>query len=172
MTFKLDGLKELEAALTELKTRATARRTADRALRKAAEPIRDKARELAPDDLETGVNNYLKASIKIGRAGTQERQRGNSGNLVTTYIGIDGSTLPPKVAKTKTGKGGKAILAGGGVAAYSIFVEMGTNSRPAQPYMRPAWEQTKDAALARLADDLRTEITKTAERAARKRAKA
>ena len=166
----LSGFKELEAALGELKDKATARKVADRALRKAAEPIRDRAKELAPDDPETGTGNYLVASIQIGRAGTQTQRRGNSGSLVTTYIGINGAVLPPKPSTRRLTKKGTG-KPGGGVAQYSIFTELGTLSRPAHPFMRPAWEEKQQEALANLADILRSEILKTKARAARKAAR-
>lgn len=171
MKFAFTGGKELAAALGELKDRATSRRVADRALRKAAEPIRDRAVELAPDAPETGSFNYLKASIKIGRALRSEQRSANQGQMVTTFIGIDPDVLKPKVSKTKKGKRGQALLAGGGVAAYSIFVETGRSDRAPHPYMRPAFEEKRGEALDRLADDLRTEIEKTAARAARKAAR-
>lgn len=170
MKTKVSGFKEAAANLALLGNNATARRVGERALRKAAEPVRDEAKRLAPDDPETGSNNFLRASIKIGRAATQIRRAGNSGNRVTVYIGIDGSVLPPKPSSRRKTKKGSART-GGGVAAYSIFVEMGSKSHAAQPFMRPAWEAKKQVALDRLADDVRAEVEKTMARAARKAAR-
>lgn len=49
VTVKMEGLKELDAALAEFK-KATARTVAQRALIKAAQPMVEEARRLAPDD--------------------------------------------------------------------------------------------------------------------------
>lgn len=167
---KLSGFKELEAQLATLKDKATSRRVGLRALQKAAEPIRDRAKELAPDDPATGEGKYLKEAIKIGRAAGAQQKEGNSGSIVSTFIGIDGSVKPAKPStKRKTKKGtGKP---GGGVAAYSIFQELGTSSRSAQPYLRPAFEEKKQEAVESMAEILREEIVATKGREARKAAR-
>lgn len=166
----LSGFKELEAELASLKDRATSRRVAERALRRGAEPIRDRAKELAPDDPNNGEGKYLVEAIKIGRAAGQQQKLGNSGNVVSTFVGIDGSVKPATPStrrKTKKGTG----KPGGGVAAYSIFQELGTSSRSAQPYLRPAFEEKKEEAVENMADILREEIVSTKARAARKAAR-
>lgn len=170
MKVSITGGKDLEAAFAQLKDGATKRRTGTRALQKAAEIIRDRAKELAPDDLETGANNYLRASIKIGRAAGAMQRQNNSGSVVTTFVGIDGSVLPSKPSTKRLTKKGTG-KPGGGVAVYSIMVENGTASHAAKPFMRPAWEQTKDSALKAIVEITRVEIDKTAARAARKAAK-
>lgn len=170
MKVDITGGKELEAAFAKLKDAATQRRTALRALQKAATVIQERAQELAPDDPETGAFNFLKASIKVGRAKGDTQRNANSGSLVTTFVGIDGSVLPPKPSSRRKTKKGTA-KEGGGVAAYSIMVENGTATHPAQPYMRPAWEQTHEEALQQIIEITRTEIEATAARAARKAAK-
>lgn len=133
----------------ELATKATARNVAERALKLAATPIRDRWEELAPED-----QGDLKRSIKIGRAikSVQKTARGN-GDAVTTFVGIDES-----VDKR--------------LHIYAEVQEFGSDSVPAQPAGRPAWEEKKLEAFNRLADDLRSEIDKAAARAARKAARA
>lgn len=170
MKVTITGGKELEAAFAQLKDGATRRRTADRALRKAAVMIRDRAKELAPDDPATGTGKYLRESIKIGKARGGLQRSENSGSYVTTFIGIDASVLPPKPSSRRKTKKGAAKL-GGGVATYSILMENGTSSHPAQPYMRPAWEQTREGALQAIVTITRAEIDATAARAARKAAR-
>ena len=166
----LSGFKELEAAMSELKDRATSRRVADRALQRGAEPIRDRAKELAPDDPATGEGKYLVEAIKIGRAAGVQQKLGNSGNVVSTFVGIDGSVKPAKPSTKRLTKKGTG-KPGGGVSAYSIFMEIGTESHAAQPYMRPAFEEKKEEAVEGMADILREEIVATQARAARKAAK-
>lgn len=170
MKVDFTGGKELEAAFAQLKDGATKRRTALRALQKAAEIIRDRAKELAPDDPATGTGKYLRESIKVGKAKGYAQKDENSGSRVTTFVGIDGSVLPPKPSSRRKNKKGQS-KDGGGVAVYSIMVENGTATHPAQPYMRPAWEQTKDQALQAIIDITRAEIDATAARAARRAAK-
>lgn len=170
-SFKLSGFKELEAELNSLGKRVTARRVAERALRKAAEPIHARAKELAPDDPETGTGKYLVEAIKIGRASGVEQKLGNSGEVVSVFVGIDGSVKPSKPSTKRLTKKGTG-KPGGGVAAYSIFMEMGTATHSAKPYMRPAFEEKKQEAVENIAEILREEIGKTKARAARKAAKA
>lgn len=146
MKVEFKGGAELEAALGRLKTKATARNTAERALKLAAQPIRDEWERLAPED-----EGDLKRSIKIGKAvkGFQKQSRGDT---VLTFVGIDES-----IDKR--------------LHIYAEVIEFGNSSHPAQPAGRPAWESQKQVALDRLADDLRSEILKTEARAARKAAR-
>lgn len=170
MKVDFTGGKELEAAFAQLKDGATKRRTGLRALQKAAEIIRDRAKELAPDDPETGAGTYLRESIKIGKTKGEPQKGGNKGTLITTFVGIDGSVLPPKASTKRITRNGSGRL-GGGVATYSVLVENGTATHAAKPYMRPAFEQTKDEALKSIAEIATKEIEVTAARAARKAAK-
>jgi HK97 gp10 family phage protein len=172
---KFTGAKELEAALRDLGSKATAKRVAVRALTRAAEPIRDKAIQNAPDDPKSGLGKYLRESIKIGKKAGQSRGFKRSmagGDTAEVWVGIDGNVLPAKAPKTerrRNRKGGGS--SGGGVAAYSIFVEKGTSSMAPQPFMEPAWHSEKMTAFNRLGADLWAEIDKAAARQARKKAK-
>lgn len=146
MKVSFKGGLEIEAALKALGDKGAIKRTAERALKRAAEPIRDKAKELAPKD-----ERHLEESISIGRA-IQAFQRTSSGDVVRTFVGIDES----KDAR---------------LHIYASVDEFGTESHPAQPYMRPAWEAEKMTAFNLVKDTLDEEIIKTAARQARKRAK-
>lgn len=146
MKVEFRGGKELEAALAQLGDKGAARRTAERALKLAAQPIRDRWEQLVPED-----QGDLKRSIKIGRA-IGAFQRSSRGDIVKTFIGVDESQ--------------DARL-----HIYAEVQEFGNESNPAQPAGRPAWESQRMVAFDRLAADLWAEISKTAERAARKRAK-
>ena len=178
MKVEFKGGKDLEAALRELGNKALAKRVVERALRLAAEPIRNEAVNLAPDDTATGDPISLKSAIKIGKKATTRglrnfRRSEQGKDTAEVWIGIDPSVRPPRDSKSKRNKRGTRFLqSGGGVAAYSMFMEFGTGTHQAQPYMRPAWEGKKMEAFNRLADDLRSEIDKAAARAARKAARA
>ena len=144
MTFS--GGRELEAALADLGKRTTQKRTAERALKKAAEPIRDKWESLVPED-----KGNLKRSIKIGKA-VKAVRKGLPGEVAAMYVGVDESQDRR-------------------LHIYAEVQEFGNESNPAQPAGRPAWESEKQTSLDRLADDLWAEIEKTAERQARKSAR-
>jgi HK97 gp10 family phage protein len=146
-SFKFEGGREIEAALAELGKPALIRRTADRGLRAAAEPIRDEWVRLAPEQ-----EGDLKNAIKIGKAIRAYQRRGNSGDLVTTFVGIDESV--------------NARL-----HIYAEVEEFGNETHAAQPAGRPAFESRKQAAADRLADDLRAMIEDVARRAERKTAR-
>ncbi len=142
------GGKELEQSLKELGKRSTMRRTADRALRKAAEPIRDRWAELVPVD-----QGDLKRSIQIGKAVKTFQKNANQGQTVSVFIGVDESQDRR-------------------LHIYAPESEFGSQRQKAQPAGRPAFEEKRDEAVERLSEDLRLEIMKTAQRAARKAAKA
>lgn len=178
MKLAFSGGKELEQALKELADPGARRRAATRALTRGAEIIRDEARILAPDDPKTGAGKYLREAIKVGkRADSSVRNKqfraSEAGRqMVEMYVGIDGSVKPPQQPKTdrrrRRAAGGTS---GGSVAAYSIFLEHGTSSMAAQPYMRPAFDKTKMQVLDQIGGILGEEIAKTAARAARKKAR-
>lgn len=153
MKVKFEGGKELEAALAELADAGAAKRTADRALRLAAQPIRDKW--VSGIDV---VSGNLKRSIKIGkRAATRavrRFRRGAGRDVVEVFIGVDASEGPD-----------------GQLPIYAFIEEFGKDNQPANPAGRMAWESQKMVAFNRLAEDLRQEINKTAKRLANKRAK-
>lgn len=154
MKVDFKGGKELEAALKELGDKGAARRTAERALKLAAQPIRDAWG--AGVDVQSGD---LKRSIKIGKRvqtrATRRFRKGAGQDIVETYIGVDASEGPD-----------------GRLPIYAVIEEFGSKDQAANPAGRNAWESKKMAAFDRLADDLRAEIEATAARAARKKARA
>lgn len=162
MKVSIKGGREVEAALRELGNKVTARNVGRRALVNAAEPIRDLAKMLAPDDPRTGTGKFLKESIKIAPG----KRRGDT---MQVRIGIDAS-VDPAVEKPRQGGG---TYRDPGVAGVSVIQEFGAPAAnvPAQPFMRPAWEVNKLATPQRMVDALRPEIEKAAQRAARKRAR-
>jgi HK97 gp10 family phage protein len=145
-TVKVEGLKEIEAALKEL-PRSTGKSVLRRVLRKRAQPIADAAQARAPRD-----EGQLQASIGIGTKLTK-RQRGAHRKMF------------------KNDKASVEVFVGAGGLPQAITQEFGTVDHGPQPFMRPAWEAGKDELLEGLKDDLWTEIEKAAKRHARKTAR-
>lgn len=140
VTVKIDGLREMDAALAEL-SKAVAKNTLIRVGKAALEPMAEVARSLAPDDPATGGND-LKASIIVGTKLTP-RQRGlakkEPKDFATVYMG----TADPS----------------------GIFQEFGTINHGPQPFMRPAFASEARSTIDRVASGLKPEIDKSVARA-------
>jgi HK97 gp10 family phage protein len=158
ITVKIDGLKEIEAALKTL-SKSTARRVQQRVLMKRAEPIRDAAKAKVP--VRTGA-------LKAGIIATTKRPRGHKTAAAQAFAGAGG------------GKAGRAAAKAAGGTPAEVFVvtprlpqahmvEFGSvNNRP-QPYLRPAWDALKHGTLDGIAKDLWAEIQAAAARSAKRR---
>lgn len=124
----LTGFRELAAAMRELGAR-TAKNTLRRAVSAGAAVVRNEARSRAPVD--TGE---MKKDIQMKR---EKDQRG--GPLAARFSVF-----------VRSGK--KSRLAGRARdvqkdSFYWKFVEYGTSKMPAQPFMRPSFESTKEEAV-------------------------
>jgi HK97 gp10 family phage protein len=150
VTVKVEGLRELDAALGALAAeygkpagKAVLRRVADKAL----QPMAETARQLAPDDPETGGND-LKASITVGGKLTARQARlarkDQNKSTVTRYMG----TADPA----------------------GIQQEFGNVNHGPQSFMRPAFAQHARGAIDIVAKELGPEIERTAARLAKRRA--
>lgn len=64
------------------------------------------------------------------------------------------------------------VFAGPGNNPQAVQQEFGNRNHPPQPFMRPAWEETREPALEIVKDELAVEIDKAAARARRKALKA
>jgi HK97 gp10 family phage protein len=168
-TVRISGLRELDHALGEL-PKATARRTLVRVLTRAAEPVAETARQLAPDDPETGapdlrssiaVSTKLKNAVGKAEFAAVMREGGTRSEaraaLIAARKGTDASFAEVFVGP---GKGG----------AHGVLQEFGTVNHGPQPFMRPAWERHKGQALEIIKRELGPEIEKTAARIAKRRA--
>jgi len=134
---KLSGFRELDHALAQL-PKAVARNTLRRIGKEALEPMAAIAAARAPVD-----EGNLALSIAVSEQRTRRASRG--GRDPKTSIEI-------------------AMGPAGGFSAlpYASFVEFGTVDTPAQPYMRPAFDQEAEATIKRLQESLAKEITKAA----------
>jgi HK97 gp10 family phage protein len=140
-TKNLTGFKELADALKQLPQRV-ARKHLRGSTAKGATVIRKAARDLAPVD--TGE---MRKDIQIKRERT-------SGDHVASYS-----------VYTRGGK--RSRLAGKARnvdkdSFYWKFVEFGTAKMAAQPFMRPAFEANKEAAVDALGEELDKRIQKEA----------
>lgn len=144
MKVKVEGLKALQTALRALPD-ATAKNVIRRVLRKAGAPIAARARALVPVD-EGDLQGSIAVSTKL--------------------------TWRQRARHRKYGPDDIEVFVGAGPHPQAHLQEFGTQHHPPQPFMRPAWDAEKDGALEGIKADLWAEIEKSANRLARKRAKA
>ena len=171
ISVRTTGFKELDAALAQL-PKAAAKRTLQRTLLKAGQPIADEATALAPRDtgelagslaVSTRIaNNVGKAEFAaVMRAGgTRSEARGamiaarrasaGEGSFAMAFVG-------PEKAKTKA------------AAIKRIVMEFGSVKRniARRPYTRPAWDTKQGEALDIVKWELGNEIIATARRLGR-----
>lgn len=159
------GFKELDTALALL-PKAAAKRTLQRTLLKAGQPIADAAQAGAPvdtgelrDSIKVGTrigNNVGKAEFHAVMKGggskgdalaamRNARRDANGGTFAVVFVG-------PEKAKTKR------------AAVKRIVQEFGSVRQAPQPYLRPAWDAEKMNALSICRNELAGEIIATAKR--------
>lgn len=142
-SFKIDGLADLDRALGEL-PKGLGKGVLRRTLVKAGAPIDAAWRAKAP-----------KLSGALGESG-----------------GVSTKLTRRQKTGAKEGKSYVEVYVGPGALPQATQQEFGNAQQAPQPFMRPAWEETKDQALDIIANGLGDEIAKTAERLAKRRAKA
>lgn len=144
---KVDGLKELDAALGEL-PKTTGKAVLRRVLKKAAQPVADAAERLAPRD-----DGTLAASIGVSTKLTTRQKREHRKMF-------------------KSDKASVEMFVGAGKLPQAHIQEFGSETIVTpQPFMRPAWDGNKMAVLEAIKNDLGGEIMKAAQRLARKAAR-
>lgn len=183
MTFRLEGMEDLEQALAEVAKQSTRVAITRRALRKAAAPMLEKAKRYAP--IDTGK---LEASIKIST-----RAKGEVGRAAYAQTMQSGGTRQEAVAAMRTARRNfkaenpPAILYLGPAqnAWHAHFIEFGTrphtnagmyagSQHPGtapDPFMRPAFDSEAHATIDRLKPLLWEEIQKHAARMAKRAAR-
>lgn len=137
---KIEGLKELDAALGEL-PKATAKNVLKRVLMDAGEITAQAMRAGAPVD-----EHHLYEGIDVG------------------------TKLTPRQAGMHKEEGGKAFqeVFVGTANPAGVQQEFGNSRHPPQPFARAGWDSTKGEVLERISNNLWAEISKAAARAARK----
>lgn len=141
-TFKVEGLAELDRQLAEL-SQSAGKGVLRRAGRAGLAPFDQAWRAKAP---------------KL------------SGDLVES--GGVGSKLTRRVRKSVERENSVEVFAGPGANPQAWQQEVGNHHHVAQPFVRPAWAETKEQALEIVRTVLGAEIMKAAKRKARKEAKA
>jgi len=135
-TFEIEGLADLDAKLGELGL--SAGKGVLRRVGRAALQLFDQAwRAQAPE-----LTGRLKKSGGVG------------------------SKLSKRVRKANVRENTVEIFAGPGPHPEAVQQEFGNSHNAAQPFARPAWDQTQDAALNIVKTELGGEIMKTAARKA------
>ena len=153
VTVRINGLNQLQDSLAKLERKARNRISA-KAMRKGGAIIRDKARENAP---------VLTENVPHRRAGTlkkaiSSRTKVGKNGKTNTYIWVKG--LSNKQVLKFKGKTGKNAAYNPRDPFYWRFVEFGTSKMAAKPFMRPAFQQSKDKAAQAIISSLREEIIK------------
>lgn len=146
VSVKVEGFRELEKALSDL-NQSTAKGVVRRSLKKAAEPVAQRMRDMAPED-DGNLRNSIGISSKLSKRQKSQHRRmfGTSPSAVEMFMGA-------------------------GALPQAHLQEFGTFSQAPQPFARPAWNAGKEMVLVRLKGILGSEILKTAQRAARRAAK-
>ncbi|SNT76715.1 HK97-gp10 family putative phage morphogenesis protein [Paracoccus seriniphilus] len=151
VTIDVEGFAELEKALDNL-SKSAGKAVLRRALKKAAQPTADLARSMAP--VKTGK---LAKSVIVGT-----RLDGRQARIHRRMFRDDKAAVEMFV--------GPSYLRGDG-GRHGHLVEFGTSKMAARPFMRPAWDQDKNAMLERLSDELWAELEKSIRRAEKRAAK-
>ncbi len=136
ITFKLEGGKELAAALKNLPD-AISLRVQREALRAGAEPMRAHAASLAPRGPDAP---HIADNIVIGAA---------SGKAAEEFIREDAAAIAVGPSKD---------------FFYGFFWEYGTIKQPARPFMRPAFDTQAPRSLEIIGQRLGEAIIKAANR--------
>jgi HK97 gp10 family phage protein len=137
-TFKIEGLAELDEALSEL-PKATARNVLLRTLKEQGAPIRDAGEANAPR-LEGGLQQSYTVSTKLSR---RQKKLNRKESDVEVYIGP-------------------------GPAAKGVQTEFGNAHQAPHPHLRPAFDTNVQRVLNGIRDDLAAQIEKARARLARK----
>lgn len=169
---KVEGLKELDAALGEL-SKGAARGALRRALIKAAEPMRDAAARNAPEDTGALKRSIIVTSRIDNRAGKAEYAAVMKGG--GSKAQAVGALRDARRAKGIGESFAEAFLgpAKGGKrdAIKAVVQEFGSRKQAAQPYMRPAFDSEAQNVIGKIKDELSTEIDKSVRRARARAAK-
>lgn len=144
VSVSIEGFRELDAALGEL-PKAIAKGVMRRVLSKAATPIAEAAARLAPE-FSGELRDSIAASTKLSKRQARKNRKAGGRSYVEVY-------------------------AGAGVLPQAHLREFGADHHAPEPFMRPAWDGGKDAALEGIKGDLAAEIDRAATRIAKKQAR-
>jgi HK97 gp10 family phage protein len=169
---KVEGLRQLEAALAEL-PKATGKAVLRRVLKAAAAPIYEDAKGRAPSrDADAAPVYYGGAKVGKGKR-RSESERGTLRRPGTDEALVQSGTRLTRNQARLARKEGKDAAEHyvGSRDPIARLLEFGTANTSAQPVFRPAWDAHKGKALDIIATELGAEIGKAAARIAKKTAK-
>ena len=158
-SFKIEGLKELDAALAEL-PKATGKNVMRRVARKALEPVIKAAKPYAPVN-KGKLRQSLAVSTKLSKrqAALARREEAAEGKAsITVYAGA--AALPHA-----------HLMEFGTKARVQKKTGKSTGSVKPRPFMRPAWDSQRDNVLKIFTGDMMKEIEAAATRLAKRQAK-
>jgi len=166
VTVKVEGLRELRAALQQL-SQATQKNVLLRVLKRRAEPVAERARQLVPVRVGT-----LRQSIMVTtRArGAKPAQVAFAAAMRAGATREEAGAAARAANRNNPAAGMAEVFVASTNRRYSHMVEFGTENMAAQPYLRPAWDALKQQVLDGIAADIKAEIDKAVARVARKRA--
>ena len=151
----VSGLKELQAAMKELPVNI-ARNVLRGAVNAGATVIREEAKTRAPVYSGSPVKGQAPPGT-LKRALYQKQIREKSSALLQTFfVGV------------RQGRSAKKTNKGSIDAWYARFLEFGTSKMAAKPFMRPAFEAKKEAAVQAIKDYLVKRIPEEIEKARKK----
>lgn len=171
ITIEMQGLKELDNALKEL-PKQTAKNCLRRAMTKAAEPFVNDAIALAPKRTGRLKRSITVSKMKFGKGGElfkrayAEARASGASREEASSIGREAAGLAPEGMTSAS-----MILGPLKSTFYSLFLEFGTAHMGPRPFMRPAWDKNKRAAIDTMAAIIWDEVQKASARLARKAAK-
>lgn len=134
----------MQAALRELPD-ATAKNVMRRVLLKAGQPIAETAQSLVPV-AEGDLRKSIAVSTRLSKTQRKKHRKADRDDV--------------------------EVFVGAGPHPQAHLQEFGTANHPAQPFLRPAWDQKRRSVLDGIKTAMWTEIRKAAERLAKKTAKA
>jgi HK97 gp10 family phage protein len=152
VTVKFEGGRELQAALDAFAdefdaSKTVVRNVMNRALVDAAQPMVERARQLAPNDPETPAPD-LSTSITAGpslypRQRRLQRREGRS--FAEVFVGLTGHAI-----------------------RYAHLMEFGTAHSSPRPFMRPALDSEGDTFLSLMRGALTKQLDRATQRARKK----
>lgn len=129
----------------------------------------DLAGAMAPKELRGTVKGAIEEAEHLARARIPQGTEPHityRGRLVSPGFAV--STLHVETyLNKKTGAAGAALGTSREAFYATLFVELGTARMAAQPWLRPAFEESQDLMLRKIADELRARVEKIAKRRAR-----
>lgn len=142
-SFKIEGMDNLKSQLQEMVKLGKEKQLTQNALFYASKPMFDEVKQNAPK-AEKAYFRYYKDSRKLVRPGTLRR------NVARKRIRLDGSVGVGIYIKPK--------------AFYFRFMEKGTPTQLAVPFIRPAYDLHKEEAVKRFKEKYAEYVQKIIQR--------